>query len=374
MVTGVFDMLHSGHVAFLQGAAALGDLYVCIGNDENVLQLKKRGNIQPQEERRFMITALRCVHECRVNRGMGLIDFIGELEDIRPDIFVVNEDGHSEEKQQLCGRYGIEYKVLQRLPHENLPARSTTAIRETSNIPYRLDLAGGWLDQPFVSQHHPGAVLTICIEPEHQFNLRSGMSSSSRNKAIELWQHQVPGGNREQLAKILFAYENPPGTKEIAGSQDALGIVMPGLNRYDYKGGYWPEKIQSVHDEHLLAWLEQRLFLVELGPRVSGFSVLENTDITPEKAAALARATNSCWEALLQQNAAGVGAQLTASFNAQVSMFPNMSNEMVETLITRYRNRALGWKLSGAGGGGYLVLFSESVIEGALQIKIRRKD
>ncbi|MBL7728343.1 MAG: adenylyltransferase/cytidyltransferase family protein, partial [Dinghuibacter sp.] len=223
MVTGVFDMLHSGHVAFLQNAALLGDLYVCIGNDENVLQLKKRANIQPQEERRFMIAALRCVHDCRVNRGMGLIDFIAELEDIRPDIFVVNEDGHSEEKEQCCVRYGIEYRVLKRLPHEGLPARSTTAIRETSDIPFRLDLAGGWLDQPFVSQHFPGAVLTICIEPEHAFNMRSGMSSSTRNKAIELWQRQIPGGNREQLAKILFAYENPPGTKEVAGSQDALG-------------------------------------------------------------------------------------------------------------------------------------------------------
>ncbi|MBL7727368.1 MAG: adenylyltransferase/cytidyltransferase family protein [Dinghuibacter sp.] len=374
MVTGVFDMLHSGHVAFLQNASLLGDLYVCIGNDENVLQLKQRGNIQPQEERRFMIAALRCVYECRVNRGMGLLDFIAELEAIRPDIFVVNEDGHSEEKKQCCARYGIEYRVLKRLPHEGLPARSTTAIRETSDIPFRLDLAGGWLDQPFVSQHFPGAVLTICIEPEHAFNMRSGMSSSTRNKAIELWQQKIPGGNREQLAKILFAYENPPGTKEVAGSQDALGIVMPGLNRYDYNGAYWPEKIQSVHDESILSWLEQRLYLAELGPREAGYSVLADTDINATKARALAVATDLCWGALLQKDAVAFGRQFTASFNAQVSMFPHMSNAAVETLINQYRQKALGWKLSGAGGGGYLVLFSETTIDDALRIRIRRKD
>lgn len=373
MVTGVFDMLHSGHVAFLQEASALGNLYVCIGNDENVFALKHRSNIQSQEERKFMVEALSCVHECRVNTGLGLTDFIAELESIQPDIFVVNEDGHTAEKETICKKYGVVYKILERLPHTGLPVRSTTKLREQSAIPFRLDLAGGWLDQPFVSQLHPGAVITVCIEPTHPFNMRSGMSSSTRNKAIELWQHKIPDGDREQMAKILFAYENPPGTKEIAGSQDALGIVMPGLNRYDYNGLYWPGNIQSVHDEAVLTWIEERLFLVELGPRTSGFSVLEHTDITHEKAKALSVAANDCWEALLQKNATAFGAAFTASFQAQISMFPNMSNAVIETMIHRFEEKALGWKLSGAGGGGYLVLFSETPIEGALHIKIRRK-
>ena len=37
------------------------------------------------------------------------------------------------------------------------------------------------------------------------------------------------------------------------------------------------------------------------------------------------------------------------------------------------RTTALGWKLSGAGGGGYLTLFSEQPITGALRVKIRRR-
>lgn len=374
MVSGVYDMLHSGHLAFLQEAAAYGNLYVCIGNDNNVFALKGRSNVQPQEERKFMIEALRCVHECRINSGMGIIDFITELEEIRPDYFIVNEDGHTPGKEALCRRYGIEYKVLKRVPHEQLPPRSTTSLRQQSAIPFRLDIAGGWLDQPFVSERFPGSVITICIEPTHAFNLRSGMASSTRNKAIELWQNRLPGGDREQTAKILFACENPPGTKEISGSQDALGIVMPALNRYFYNGAYWPEKIETFHEEAVLQWLEERLFLAELGPRTGGYSVLDNTDITIEKAKALAMAADHCWQALLEQNAVAFGEQLTASFNAQVRMFPNMKTEAVQEMIDQYKNIALGWKLSGAGGGGYLVLFSEQEIPGTIKIKIRRKE
>jgi len=37
-----------------------------------------------------------------------------------------------------------------------------------------------------------------------------------------------------------------------------------------------------------------------------------------------------------------------------------------------YKNHTLGWKLSGAGGGGYLIFFSENKIENAIQIRIRR--
>ena len=181
-----------------------------------------------------MLQALRCVKECKINKGSGILDFEQELIEIQPDIFVVNEDGNTPAKAALCASKGIDYKVLERIPSEGLPARSTTSLRSHSIIPFRIDLAGGWLDQPYVNNLYPGSVLTISIEPTIEFNNRSGMSSSTRNKAIELWKAQLPDGDSEQLAKILFSYENPPGTKNIAGSQDALGIVLPGLNQLNY--------------------------------------------------------------------------------------------------------------------------------------------
>jgi cytidyltransferase-like protein len=371
-VTGCFDLLHSGHIAFLEEASLHGELFVGIGSDENVRNLKGRYPVYTEHERKYMLEALRCVKQCTINRGWGILDFVADLEEIRPDIIFVNEDGNSPEKEELCRKKGIEYIVSRRIPHASLPVRSTTTLRSECNIPYRIDLAGGWLDQPFVSKLHAGAVLTISIEPTIEFNDRSGMASSTRRRAIELWRTDLPGGDREQLAHILFSFDNPPGTELISGSQDALGIVLPGLNRLFYTGKYWPESIESCRQEDVLSWLEDHLSLVTLGPREGAFSVLSDTHITTESAGRLAAATDNCWKAILRKDVSAFGKYFTESLQAQVAMFPHMMDGSVHTVIDSYRSRALGWKLSGAGGGGYLILVSERRIDGTITVKIRR--
>lgn len=374
MVTGCFDLLHSGHVAFLQEAATLGALHVCIGSDGNIGQLKGRFPVNPQAERQFLLAALACVASVRVNRGLGVLDFLEEMTELQPDIFFVNQDGHTPEKEALCRERGIRYVVAERQPTLGLPARSTTSLREVCTIPYRLDLAGGWLDQPWVSCHAPGPVLTVSIEPTLDFNQRSGMATSTRKKAIELWRTTLPGGNPEQIAKVLFACENPPGTTEVAGSQDAIGIVFPGLNKLHYAGHYWPDHIQSVHDEAIMSWLEHHLYLVPLGPRASAYAVLAETRITPASALALAQAAEQVWTAALRRDLPAFGEHFQKSFAAQIEMFPHMMDAGIWQTIHQYRERALGWKLSGAGGGGYLVMVAEQPIAGAIQVKIRRQE
>jgi galactokinase/mevalonate kinase-like predicted kinase len=255
-----------------------------------------------------------------------------------------------------------------------LPVRSTTALRTECIIPYRIDLAGGWLDQPWVSVHFPGPVLTVSIEPTYEFNMRSGMATSTRMKAIDLWKTALPAGNPEQTAKILFSYENPPGTKEVAGSQDAIGIVFPGLNRSNYEGHYWPVSITSFHDETVLEWLEQHLYLVPLLPRAGSYKVLDDIRVSAEGAKNLSVAAIDCWNAILNRDIAAFGAAFRRSFEAQVAMFPLMVDETIMAMIDQYRNKALGWKLSGAGGGGYLTLVSDRPVENAIQVKIRRKE
>jgi cytidyltransferase-like protein len=373
-VTGCFDMLHSGHVAFFKEAARYGDLYVGAGSDETVFNLKGRYPVNNQDERKYMIEALACVKECLINSGSGIIDFLNEIGIIKPDIFIVNEDGNTPAKEHLIKELGIEYIVLKRLPHGNLPIRSTTSLRKECTMPYRIDLAGGWLDQPFVSKFTAGSVLTISIEPTVEFNERSGMASSTRRKAIELWHTDIPSGNKEHLAKVLFSYENPPGTKVVAGSQDSIGIVLPGLNKLDYEGSYWPVKITSRYDEHILSWIEGHLSLVTLGPREAQFDVLENTDINKKNAAALHDATESCWNSILQCDLRNFGKYFRESFEAQIKMFPNMVYDDIFKVIDKYKKSAYGWKLSGAGGGGYLIFISEKPIAGAMQIRIRRNN
>jgi cytidyltransferase-like protein len=372
-VTGCFDMLHSGHVAFLREAAMHGDVYVGIGSDETVGKLKGRFPINNQDERKYMLEALQCVTRCTVNSGSGIMDFIGNEDALSADILFVNEDGHSPEKEDFCRKNNIQYVISKRIPHGSLPSRSTTALRRECNIPFRIDLAGGWLDQPYVAKHHPGAVITISIEPTVEFNDRSGMASSTRHKAIDLWHTDIPAGDKEKLAKTLFAYENPPGTEIVSGSQDALGIVLPGLNKLHYDGRYWPYKINSVDDEAVLSFVEDHLFLLTLEPRISTFSVLEGTKIDAPGARRLAEATDRCWDAILAKNLEQFGRSFTDAFHAQVAMFPNMVDDSIRSVIDRYASHALGWKLSGAGGGGYLILISEKRIENAIQVKIRRK-
>jgi cytidyltransferase-like protein len=101
LVTGCFDLLHSGHIAFLEEASKHGDLIVGIGSDETIKNLKGRYPVYTEQERKYLLEALRCVKHCRINTGRGILDFVGDLDSIHPDILFVNEDGNSPEKEEL---------------------------------------------------------------------------------------------------------------------------------------------------------------------------------------------------------------------------------------------------------------------------------
>ncbi|NSW51491.1 MAG: adenylyltransferase/cytidyltransferase family protein [Anaerolineae bacterium] len=373
-VSGCFDMLHSGHVEFFQQASQFGDLYVALGSDKTVYDLKGRVPFNTESERQFMVQSLTCVTEAFISKGSGFLDFEPDLRERMPDMFIVNEDGNTPEKRLLVESLGVEYKILHREPHTGLQPRSTTAIRSECRIPFRIDIAGGWLDQPWVSEKYPGAVITVSLEPTIDFNERSGMASSTRRSAIEIWGNHLPLGDHEKNAKILFCYDNPPGTKEISGSQDSIGIVMPGLNYAFYEGTYWPSRIESIYDEHLLDFVERLFYLIPLGPRHDGFNVLNNTHISIQGARKLAEAADGVWEAIQRQDAKAYGMCFRKSFEAQIEMFPNMMTPTVARLINEYKDQALGWKLSGAGGGGYLILIADKPVENGVRVVVRGRN
>ncbi len=374
-VSGCFDMLHSGHIAFLQEAAEYGELHIGLGSDKTIRELKGRETINSEDERIYILNALSCVHEATVNKGSGLLDFADDMKELDPDIFIVNEDGHSPEKENLCKELGIEYKVLKRIPHANLPARSTTSLRAIKPMPYRIDLAGTWIDQPYVSKYWPGAAITASLEPTIEFNERSGMATSTRKKAIELWNDHLPLEKPEKLAKTLFRYDNDPGTTEVSGSQDSIGITMPGINKFFYdKGKYWPSKFESISDLPTIKWLEERLYMLTLWPRPDGYNVLSDTHINAENVKKLADAAELAWDGLISMDFEKFTEGFLNSFNSQVRMFPKMMNSDIQKIIDQYKGKARAWKLSGAGGGGYLIMISEEEIPNAFRIRIRVKD
>ena len=376
-VSGCYDMLHSGHVAFFKEASQYGDLYVGIGSDATIFQLKARKTICSENERLYMVRSIRYVKEAYINPGSGMMDFIETVDRIKPDIFVVNEDGGSETKRQFCAERGIEYVVLQREPDAGLEARSTTSLRTTvkSQLPYRLDLAGTWIDQPYVSKYGAGWAITVSLEPTIEFMERAGMSTSTRNAMKKLWPYNLPAYDPEKLAKLVFCFENEPEKDgHISGAQDAIGICVPGVCRHYYDNHYWPEKIETIYDEATLAWLESHLCLIPMFPRPEGTSVVAGCQIDEAGVKALTTAADACWEAILQRDLQAFATAYQASFEAQTAMFPAMLNDEVNKWIERYRNEALAWKLSGAGGGGYLALVCEVPPVEAIRIKIRRRE
>ncbi len=162
LVSGCYDLLHGGHVAFFETASQYGDLYVCVGSDANIEALKHHRPMLTQEERRYMVESIKFVKEARISSGEGMVDFEPDIKEINPDFLIVNQDGHTEEKRRICEKYGVEYKILPRIPKEGLPARSSTKLKARvleqqlqdldKKLPYRICLSGGWLDQPFVSK------------------------------------------------------------------------------------------------------------------------------------------------------------------------------------------------------------------------------
>ena len=367
-VSGCYDLLHSGHVAFFEEAASYGDLYVGLGSDQTIFDLKGRRTVNSERERLYMVKAIRYVKDAWINSGSGIMDFEKEVRELKPDIFFVNSDGYTPNKEAFCRELGIRLIVSKRVPGAGLPARSTTALRQECRIPYRVELCGGWLDQPDVNALVPGPVIVMSIEPTIEFNDRSGLATSSRKKAIELWQTQIPPGNREKLARLLFCVENPPGTKHISGSQDQLGILLPGVNKLTYDNGPWPVSIDRNTDDETLRFIADPLYLIQLPQRKADYDVFAATNINAVSAGKLADATERCWAAIQARDVEQWGKATTEAFEAQLEMFPAMLTTDVQAAVDRYRTSVCGWKLTGCGGGGYLILISRIPIPSASKV------
>ena len=109
-VSGCYDMLHSGHVAFFKEASTHGDLYVGIGSDATIQDLKDRKTINTEQERLYMVKAIRYVKDAFINSGSGMLDFAEDVKALKPDIFFVNSDGYTPGKKRFCEENGYVRK------------------------------------------------------------------------------------------------------------------------------------------------------------------------------------------------------------------------------------------------------------------------
>jgi cytidyltransferase-like protein len=371
LVSGCYDLLHGGHIAFFKIASAYGDLYVSLGRDENLFMLKGKKPFFSEMERLYIVKSIRYVHDAFLVSGTGMLDFEPDLRRLKPDIFIVNSDGHTPEKERLCQELGVEYIVLERIPEQGLPPRSSSGTKREMRFPYRLCLAGGWIDQPWVSEIHPGSVVVAQIWPDMDFDYRSGLATSSRDCAIKLWGNQYPEGNPPENAKLLFGAENPPGTKYVSGSQDHLGLLMPGINRLFYNGGYWPERIDSAIDPSTCDWLSQVIHMVKLKPRPEGYDPLQEMHLEKSFIRELGEAGNLCWESILRKEITGLGKSMTDTFLSWKKILPNtVPDPILKEVETKFLSNYPGAVTSGSGGG-YVIVVSEKPVEGAIKVRVR---
>lgn len=116
LASGVFDLLHYGHIRFLEEAKKQGGpdsrLMVIIARDETVKKLKGKAPIIPEDQRRALVEALEVVDEALL--GYEEMDLGAVIEKIRPDIIAVGHDQDDIERQtrKIVQEKGLNLRVV----------------------------------------------------------------------------------------------------------------------------------------------------------------------------------------------------------------------------------------------------------------------
>jgi len=251
------------------------------------------------------------------------------------------------------------------------------------NFPYRIQLAGGWIDQPFVSQLNPqppGSMVVVSLEPTFHLMNRAGMATGSRKIALKLWGNGLPEGDPAQLVEELF-YEENKGQAEPSGTQDMIGLIYPGVSRLDYdythRGGVFPKHIESNNDPAVARWLESVLYVLPVMPRPDGYNPLGVKNLTPEYVGKLSQSGKDCYDAILAKDVDALGASLNLNMECWERLLPHTVSHFtikmdLVALLRYYQSKYPGAMYSGCGGG-YLIVASNEPVPGAFKVNVRIK-
>lgn len=248
-------------------------------------------------------------------------------------------------------------------------------------IPYRMALAGGWIDQPFVSRLNPeppGSMVVVSLEPSFRWMDRCGMATSTRRVAQRAWGDTLPGGEPSRLVQELYDKENRDRA-EPSGSQDMIGIVYPGVSRLDFdagvEGGVFPAHIETCRDPSVARWLESVVKVLPIAPRPEGYDPLGTRNLDPRWIARLGRSGRDCYGAIVRKDAAALGASMNECMVCWETILPNVVRHAslavnLTGLLRHYQERSHGAMYSGCGGG-YLYVISEEPVPGAFSVRVR---
>jgi hypothetical protein len=248
-------------------------------------------------------------------------------------------------------------------------------------IPHRIALAGGWIDQPFISALNPdppGSMVVVGLEPDRWFMDRCGIASGTRKVALRIWNGVLPERPREDLVRELYRAEND-GRPEPSGSQDMIGLIYPGVSRLDYdvahEGGYFPAHIESNCDPGIAHWLERVLQLAPINQRPEGYNPLGVKNLDPVWIGRLGQTGRSCYEAILSRDVRALGESMNLCMQCWENILPHTVRHPtilmdLKAILANFQSRYPGAMYSGCGGG-YLIVASEDDVPGALRVKVR---
>jgi hypothetical protein len=249
------------------------------------------------------------------------------------------------------------------------------------SVPYRLALAGGWIDQPFVSRldpRPPGSMVVVGVEPDSFFMERSGIATGTRKIALRRWRGRLPDRSAAELTRELYEAENK-GKAEPSGSQDMIGLIYPGINRLDYdyptNGGVYPSHIETLRGARTARWLQKVLRLLPVAPRPEGYNPLGIKRLSATWVRRLGQSGHDCFAAIAAMDVKALGQSMNDCMAAWEALLPHtVQHPLVTTdlkgILRSYQSRYPGAMYSGCGGG-YLIIASEQPVPGTLQVTIR---
>jgi FAD synthetase len=114
MATGVFDLMHPGHIYYLEQSKALGDKLVVVVTNDTVVTRTKGTPLFDEASRRHMVAALRCVDEAIIPTETEPDRYYQTVLDINPDIITLGYDQHFDEKELTAdlAKHGWHGKIV----------------------------------------------------------------------------------------------------------------------------------------------------------------------------------------------------------------------------------------------------------------------
>jgi len=117
LATGAFDLLHYGHLSFLEEAKRAGGrnarLIVIVARDKTVEARKGKRPVVPEDQRRALIEALKPVDDAIL--GFEYMNYSAVIEKLKPDVIAVGYDQSDIKRavQEIIEKKGLKIKVFE---------------------------------------------------------------------------------------------------------------------------------------------------------------------------------------------------------------------------------------------------------------------